>query len=103
ATLFPRHLLPSMVVPTGPCKALPSFRDPHQAVEENFIRNDESFIRAVKNYPSLADALIRLLQEARSQGPPAQATRFIGMTDLVCSLSPFPPPAHAVPVLCRPL
>ncbi|KAG6874444.1 hypothetical protein C0992_007699 [Termitomyces sp. T32_za158] len=67
---------------TGPHKAPPASCDPHQAVEENFIRNDDSFICAVKNYPSLADALIHLLQEARSQGPPAQATRFIGMTDL---------------------
>ncbi|KAG6874727.1 hypothetical protein C0992_006821 [Termitomyces sp. T32_za158] len=76
-----------MPVPTGP-RRVPPPRDSHQLVEDNLIRNEDSTIRAAKHFAQLGDALIKLMQDARAQGSSAQATRFVGMTDL-CFVDDF--------------
>ncbi|KAG6871859.1 hypothetical protein C0992_010223 [Termitomyces sp. T32_za158] len=71
-----------MSPPTGPRRNSASAKDVHQCLEELLIRDSNSNIKAVKHFPSMAEALVKLMDEARSQGTNAQATRFVGMSDL---------------------
>ncbi|KAG6894752.1 hypothetical protein C0992_004835 [Termitomyces sp. T32_za158] len=71
-----------MSLPTGPRRNSTPAKDVHQCLEELLIHDSNSNIKAVKHFPSMAEALVKLMDEARSQGTNVQATRFVGMSNL---------------------
>ncbi|KAG6914080.1 hypothetical protein DXG01_002534 [Tephrocybe rancida] len=70
-----------MPPPTGP-KKTPSAIDPYALIENNVIRDPQGKVKAIKHYPGLANALVLLIERAKTLDSPLQVVRYLAGAEL---------------------
>ncbi|KAG6913312.1 hypothetical protein DXG01_007826 [Tephrocybe rancida] len=76
-----------MPPPTGPKKTSPlsSTADPYALIEAAIIRDPNGKIKAVKHYPSFANAVVLLVEHAKTLGSALQIVRYVAGAEIVCA------------------
>ncbi|KAG6913361.1 hypothetical protein DXG01_007381 [Tephrocybe rancida] len=72
-----------MPPPTGPKKISSSAVDPYALIENNVIHDPQGKVKAIKHYPGLANALVLLIEPAKTLDSPLQVVCYLAGAELV--------------------